>query len=147
MPCPSPLKSLCYFHDLGQVKLEGRGPSRHLPLMSRPLLSKGNILGKVARGSLQLQHCRWQLGSGGEKDPVGSRGLHSRLCYAWENPGAKVLAAGWTKMMEIWSQVWAEDVGLEFIQIRGCEHLGVITETEEESSRGGQKTEVWRNMS
>lgn len=42
---------------------------------------------------------------------------HPSLCYTGENPGAKILAAGGTKAMEIWSGVWVKDVSLGFIHM------------------------------
>lgn len=45
---------------------------------------------------------------------------------------AEVLASGGIKVIEIWSQVWAEDAGLEFIQIQGMSmpEVAQITLTE-----------------
>ena len=68
-------------------------------------MPKGNTLEKVAGSSWEMGNRRTLWGLGG----------HPSLRYTGENSGTKVLAAGGTKAVEIWYQVWAKDVSLGFI--------------------------------
>ena len=81
---------------------------RQEPLGAAALpLPRGNPLERVAGSSREM---------GNRRTPRDLAG-HPSLCYTGENPGAKILAAGGTKAMEIWNGVWVKDVSLGFIHM------------------------------